>query len=334
MQNSRRRPGQSLPTSAGESSVTGSMLADVIVITCCEVLIVAAAALALMATPSTNGFPFPWSLPAVAAAAGYIALGSITPRRWAGGLPSPLLNSCLGSSPIVYVGKLSYPLYLWHWPVFVCCKWTIGLTTATSRISALVTTVMLAAVTYHGVEARVRRWRPTCQWHIFSLLLLTVGALEAWLAALRGPLYGTLYPAGDGVTAHLAQVWHAPPPWPPTPPNTPPQPAPPPRLPPPPPPPAPPPGAAIPPLPTLPPMPPSPPPPSPPPTSACSCSNFAGDGHLLHAPPDVSSGAATPCFLQWFPPTASFYDDSRCVCSVRPLFVAGATKILTDRLTD
>ena len=222
MQNSRRRPGQSLPTSAGESSVTGSMLADVIVITCCEVLIVAAAALALMATPSTNGFPFPWSLPAVAAAAGYIALGSITPRRWAGGLPSPLLNSCLGSSPIVYVGKLSYPLYLWHWPVFVCCKWTIGLTTATSRISALVTTVMLAAVTYHGVEARVRRWRPTCQWHIFSLLLLTVGALEAWLAALWGPLYGTLYPAGDGVTAHLAQVWHAPPPWPPTPPNTPP----------------------------------------------------------------------------------------------------------------
>ena len=32
-------------------------------------------------------------------------------------LPLPLLNNLLSTRPFVYIGKLSYPLYLWHWPI-------------------------------------------------------------------------------------------------------------------------------------------------------------------------------------------------------------------------
>ena len=32
-------------------------------------------------------------------------------------LPLPLFNNLLSTRPFVYIGKLSYPLYLWHWPI-------------------------------------------------------------------------------------------------------------------------------------------------------------------------------------------------------------------------
>ena len=31
----------------------------------------------------------------------------------------PLFNELLALPPAVYIGKLSYPLYLWHWPMLV-----------------------------------------------------------------------------------------------------------------------------------------------------------------------------------------------------------------------
>ena len=99
-------------------------------VSACEVVILCLFATAFTITPGVDGFPFPWSMPAVAAALGYIALGtpSIVARRsWGPGIPSPLLNGCFGSFLPAYIGRLSYPLYLWHWPIFVGCRWTVGL---------------------------------------------------------------------------------------------------------------------------------------------------------------------------------------------------------------
>ena len=117
-------------------------------------------ALAFALTSPAGGFPVPWSLLALASAWLAIGLGCAPRQRWAIGLPSPLLNAVLGSAPIAYVGRLSYPLYLWHWPVFTLLRHTIGFDTNSHRIGGVAVTISLAAATYHLLESRARHWKP------------------------------------------------------------------------------------------------------------------------------------------------------------------------------
>lgn len=72
-------------------------------------------------------FPLPWGMVSVAATMTYIAAGAAPPQRCLCGLPIPFFNHCLGITPLVYVGKLSYPIYLFHWPIIVMFRWTVGL---------------------------------------------------------------------------------------------------------------------------------------------------------------------------------------------------------------
>ena len=255
---------------------------------------------AMACTRIDANFPVPWSLLSICAAVLFIGLGCLPPKqRWGSagaaesdaagsagsaglGIPVPLLNACVGCAPVACLGRLSYPLYLWHWPAYVYCKWTVGFETAGTRVAALMVTFLLSAFTYHTVEPAARRWRPRRKWHVFAALVVTVSCLEGFLGALRkgGPLYGTLYyeeqevvgsggGAGSGGSSHSHS--HAAPPLHPWPPPRPGHPPPPPHAPSPPSPPAapsspPPPPPPSPPLPSPPPPPPPPPSPLPPPS--------------------------------------------------------------------
>merc|ERR1711974_428020 len=66
--------------------------------------------LALLFTPEGAGFPFPWALLSVVGATCFIIVGSG---------PTNYINQLVGHKVAVYIGKLSYPIYLWHWPVIV-----------------------------------------------------------------------------------------------------------------------------------------------------------------------------------------------------------------------
>ena len=66
------------------------------------------------------------------------------------------LAAALGSSPMAYIGRISYSLYLWHWPVFVLLRWTFGLESTASRIGGVAATFVLAAASYHLVERPLR----------------------------------------------------------------------------------------------------------------------------------------------------------------------------------
>jgi peptidoglycan/LPS O-acetylase OafA/YrhL len=74
------------------------------------------------------------------------------------------LGRWLASAPMVGIGKLSYSLYLWHWPVFVLCRWTIGLESAGAQVLALATAVLLAIGSYFAVERPLRRTRRGSGW--------------------------------------------------------------------------------------------------------------------------------------------------------------------------
>ena len=258
--------------------------------------------IAFTVTPGDHDFPFPWSLPAVCGALLFIALGSAGPYI---GAPLPHLNAWVGR--VAYIGRLSYPLYLWHYPAIVLCKWTMGFASISTRLTALALTSALAMATYHCVEHHFRRWRPRRNWHVFASVIPATLALELWLLLLQGPLYGSLYLSGID-----ASVGSRPPspPWPPAPPVPPGPPAPslppanprPPQHPPPYRPPLYPPGSVLPPHkpptpPLLPPLPPSPPPPASPPTWSHQHCRCAPSHPTFHVPPEAVPGAAKPCFV-------------------------------------
>lgn len=63
----------------------------------------------------------------------------------------------LGARPVVYVGLISYPLYLWHWPALYFARiLSNDQLDATVIGSALLLSLAAAAATFHFVENRVR----------------------------------------------------------------------------------------------------------------------------------------------------------------------------------
>lgn len=56
----------------------------------------------------------------------------------------------------VWIGKRSYSLYLWHWPVFVVLRWTVGVDDATTRSIGIALAFAMAALSYHWVELPIR----------------------------------------------------------------------------------------------------------------------------------------------------------------------------------
>jgi peptidoglycan/LPS O-acetylase OafA/YrhL len=69
----------------------------------------------------------------------------------------------LGNRLMAGIGLISYPLYLWHWPILVFAKIVKGsLLTPLDRAAAIAAAVALAFLTYHYIETPIRRasnWR-------------------------------------------------------------------------------------------------------------------------------------------------------------------------------
>jgi peptidoglycan/LPS O-acetylase OafA/YrhL len=71
------------------------------------------------------------------------------------------VNRLLSSSPVVYLGKISYGTYLWHWPVIVVALAVTNKTISplsTVALSALLATG-LASLSYHIIERPIREGR-------------------------------------------------------------------------------------------------------------------------------------------------------------------------------
>jgi peptidoglycan/LPS O-acetylase OafA/YrhL len=97
-----------------------------------------------------NGFPLPSAWLAVLSTVGVILCLHQSPEL-------PLLHRLLGNRLLVSVGRISYSLYLWHWPVFVLFRWTCGLDTVLTQSLAAVLAVTLAVLSYRFVENPVRQ---------------------------------------------------------------------------------------------------------------------------------------------------------------------------------
>lgn len=103
--------------------------------------------LALWNINSEMSFPGYWALLPVLGAACLISSG-----------PSAFLNRAILSNKIaVWFGLISFPLYLWHWPVLTFLRISVGDMPAREwRIGAVAVSVLLAWLTYRFVEKPLR----------------------------------------------------------------------------------------------------------------------------------------------------------------------------------
>jgi peptidoglycan/LPS O-acetylase OafA/YrhL len=132
----------------------------------------------------------------IAAAAGLLDTNSAFPGWWAA-LPvtgaalllsAPAAWGCrhlLASPPFVWVGRISYPLYLWHWPLLVFFG-IIKFAPLTLLERGLIIGLSfgLAWLTYRFVETPFRSGRPTPQ-RIFGLCAGMAMAAVAGIVVVR-----------------------------------------------------------------------------------------------------------------------------------------------------
>ena len=123
------------------------------------------------AVADESAFPFPWALAPVAATGLLLAL---TTARGGG-----RAARALSLAPFAYVGRISYSLYLWHWPVYVLLRWTSGLETAPTRLVAIALTFAFAALSHRFVEQPFRRSTRLRRLPRVAVVGLGIGALAA-----------------------------------------------------------------------------------------------------------------------------------------------------------
>jgi len=76
--------------------------------------------------------------------------------------PQAWLNRrMLSLKPFVYLGLISYPLYLWHWPLLVFVRLlSSGAPTTSMLLAAIAVAFVLSAMTFNFIEAPARFSRP------------------------------------------------------------------------------------------------------------------------------------------------------------------------------
>ncbi|GGH63577.1 acyltransferase family protein [Rothia aerolata] len=89
-----------------------------------------------------------------------------------------LLRAVLNNPVFVWLGKRSYGIYLWHWPLHVLSRYIFGAeASAWVHVLVLLLTLIIAGLSYMYVEEPVRR-------------LGFRGALAAWATSMRGAKKG------------------------------------------------------------------------------------------------------------------------------------------------
>ena len=135
-----------------------------------------AASLALL--DKTQAFPGWWALLPTLGAACLIAAG-----------PAAVFNRLiLSSQPLVWIGLVSFQLYLWHWPLLVFeRRLFLDESTSTTRLAALALSFPLAWATYSLVDKPIRLGCNLARKALATCVATAViGATGFWVHASNG----------------------------------------------------------------------------------------------------------------------------------------------------
>ncbi len=107
-------------------------------------------------------------IPTIGAAA-IIAGGSVYSAKFP--------RTVLGVKPLVWIGLVSYPWYLWHWPLLSLARaYSLGVRDTFRDTGIVLGALVLAALTYHLVERPIRFRRPHFLPSVRATLWAGIGA--------------------------------------------------------------------------------------------------------------------------------------------------------------
>jgi peptidoglycan/LPS O-acetylase OafA/YrhL len=129
-------------------------------------------------------------------------------------------TTTLASAPLAYLGRLSYAMYLWHWPLQVWTGrygwWDLSTVGAAIRVSILTgLTIGLAALSYHLVEKPIRYGRLSrilvprrmvvaVPLVLGAMVLINSSVVVPRAGATSGRVTRTIVLVGDSVPQRLA----------------------------------------------------------------------------------------------------------------------------------
>jgi len=133
------------------------------------------------ATEFTGSTPYPgWAAVLPVGSAAFIIIGGVSAGRWGAEL-------LLGSFVFRWLGKLSYSLYLWSWPVLTIAGESASKPLSVSqRLLTILVSLVLAALTYALIENPIRHskwvarswWRGILLGALIVVAVLVVATLE------------------------------------------------------------------------------------------------------------------------------------------------------------
>jgi len=102
----------------------------------------------------------------------------------------------LGSAPMLWIGRLSYSWYLWHWPVLIVGPFVFGDLSLIERLSLAGLSLILASITARQVENPLRahwwlRERPGRGMATGLALSMATAAVAVWVPAIMPPTMGS-----------------------------------------------------------------------------------------------------------------------------------------------
>ncbi len=128
------------------------------------------------------------------------------------GEDAPFSRLVLAHRCSVFIGRISYPLYLWHWPLLVFAKlYLLRALTTSETLAILGAAAGLAWITYEWIERPIRSKPRGAVW-ISTAAMVAVPALA--LAAMLAPpqlpeqiqRLTVLPPAGEGMRIHACML--------------------------------------------------------------------------------------------------------------------------------
>lgn len=89
------------------------------------------------------------------------------------------IKQLLSIKPLIFIGLISYSLYLWHWPIFVFAKIIFGEITHTTNFGLIILSATLAYLSYSLIETPFRKRRLAPNKHVMVFggigLMLVLG---------------------------------------------------------------------------------------------------------------------------------------------------------------
>jgi peptidoglycan/LPS O-acetylase OafA/YrhL len=125
----------------------------------------------------------------------------------------------LSCKPAVFVGLISYPLYLWHWPILSFMRianavWGVGISTYQQKIAMIILAFPLAYLTYRFIELPVRHVKQREQRRRGALWLLgcvsltgTFGVLVILMGGFPARLPSAIVALDHNYVTTLSHSW-------------------------------------------------------------------------------------------------------------------------------